>query len=116
MPSIRIEDNSVWVKHIEAGPELQERIKAMKPGELLDLEVDGIVGQWERMKDGKDGRPTFGIKPVASMKDVWARMLKNKGSVVPIREVQLADSYLSAVQTTLSEWDSPEDARAYRDL
>jgi antitoxin PrlF len=37
--------------------------------------------------------------------------------VVRLRKVEPLDiGYLRAVQTTLSEWDSPEDAEAYDDL
>ncbi|MGH6903318.1 MAG: AbrB/MazE/SpoVT family DNA-binding domain-containing protein [Geminicoccaceae bacterium] len=32
------------------------------------------------------------------------------------RQAPLDVAYLSAVQTTLSEWDSPEDAAAFDDL
>jgi antitoxin PrlF len=37
--------------------------------------------------------------------------------VVQLRKVEPLDAgYLRAVQTTLSEWESPEDAEAYDDL
>jgi hypothetical protein len=37
--------------------------------------------------------------------------------VVAIRKLAPVDaSYLSALPTTLSEWNSPEDAEAYDDL
>jgi antitoxin PrlF len=36
---------------------------------------------------------------------------------VRLRKVEPVDvGYLRAVQTTLSEWESPEDAKAYDDL
>jgi antitoxin PrlF len=39
------------------------------------------------------------------------------GDVVQLRKVEPLDvGYLRAVQTTLSEWESPEDAEAYDDL
>ena len=41
MPSTRINDDTIWIKNIEAGPQLRERIMRLKPGEAVDLEVDG---------------------------------------------------------------------------
>ena len=40
-----IRDDAIWIKHIEGNPELQERIRALKPEQTLDLEVDGVVGK-----------------------------------------------------------------------
>ena len=40
-----------------------------------------------------------------------------QGDVVRLRKVEPVEvGYLRAVQTTLSEWESPEDAEAYDDL
>jgi antitoxin PrlF len=40
-----------------------------------------------------------------------------EGEVVRLRKVDPLDvGYLRAVQTTLCEWESPEDAEAYDDL
>ena len=40
-----------------------------------------------------------------------------QGDAVQIRKVEPLDiGYLRALQTTLSEWESPEDAEAYDDL
>lgn len=68
------------------------------------------------MKDGKDGRPTEGIRPIDRMKDVWTKMQRDRGRVVEIRQVLSADSYLAALSDTLDEWNSPEDEEAFRDL
>lgn len=116
MTSIKINDDAIWVKHIEGNPDLQARIKAMRQGETLDLEIDGIVGRWERMRDGRDGRPTYGIKPIAEMREVWARLRRGPKKVAKVREVITADSYLASLTPLLAEWDTPEDTEAYRDL
>jgi AbrB family looped-hinge helix DNA binding protein len=40
-----------------------------------------------------------------------------QGDAVQLRKVEPLDvGYLRAVQSTLSEWESPEDAEAYDDL
>jgi hypothetical protein len=109
-------DDAIWVKRIDGAPELRERIVAMKPGEVIDLEIDGVVGPWERMRTGKDGRPTLGIKPIAEMREVWARLRHQGKKTVTLREVVMADNYLAAVADILDEWNSPEDDEAFRDL
>jgi hypothetical protein len=116
MNTVRIRDDAIWISHIEGDQRLRERLSQLKAGETLDLEVGGIVGKWQRMNDGRDGRPTNGIKPISAMRDVWAKMRQSTGKIVEIREVVTADSYLDQVGRTLTEWDSPEDDRAYADL
>jgi hypothetical protein len=117
MGKVRINDDAIWLKHIEGDAGLGNRIRSMRAGDLVDLEVNGIVGRWQRMRDGRDGRPTFGIRPVAEMREVWTRLRKTStGELVSVREVMTADSYLAALRPLLSEWDSPEDELAYRDL
>nr|WP_314258273.1 hypothetical protein [uncultured Devosia sp.] len=116
MATVKIRDDVIWIGHIEGAPALQDRLRVLRAGAVLDLEVDGVVGQWERMRDGVNGVPTPGIKPISHMKQVWAEMRKRTGDVVPIREVQTAQSYLHAVAATLDEWSSPEDEAAYADL
>lgn len=116
MATVSVRDDAIWIGHIEGGQALQDRLRNLRAGDVLDLEVDGIVGTWERMRDGRDGRPTLGIKPTSHMKQVWAEMRLRPGRIVPIREVVTAESYLSAVSRTLDEWNSPEDEAAYADL
>lgn len=116
MATVAIKDDAIWIRHIEGGKGLQDRLLRLHAGDSLDLEIDGIVGTWERMRDGRDGRPTLGIKPVAHMREVWARMRRQSGRIVQIREVTTAASYLDAVAATLTEWNSPEDEAAYADL
>ncbi|MEO8686142.1 MAG: hypothetical protein ABI414_15040, partial [Devosia sp.] len=116
MATVKINDDAIWVKHIEGSETLRDRIRSLRAGDVVELEVDGIVGKWERMRDGRDGRPTLGIKPISHMKDVWAKLREHSGRIVELREVITADTYLRSLASTLSEWDSPEDAAAYADL
>lgn len=116
MGQIRISDDMIWAKHVEDDPALRERIRNLPPGTVIDLEVAGIAGQWAKANAGKDGRQTLAIKPVGAMKDVWKDLQAKRGTYVTIRQTQLADSYLAALQATLGEWDSPEDDEAFRDL
>jgi hypothetical protein len=116
MGKVVIRDNSIWFKHVEGDERLRSRIASLPPGATIDLEVGGIVGRWERMQDGRDGRPTEGLKPIAEMREVWNRLQEERGRIVDIREVRTADAYLASLTPLLSEWDSPEDDLAYRDL
>jgi hypothetical protein len=116
MAYAEIRDDAMWAKQIEGEKKLKERILSLAPGEIIELEVDGIVGRWERMRDGRDGRPTPGIKPIGPMKEIWKRLQSRRGEIVEIREVRTADAYLDALTNTLAEWNSPEDEEAFRDL
>ena len=106
----------MWAKQIEGGKALKDRIFTLAPGEVIELEVDGIVGKWEKMRKGRDGRPTMGIKPIGPMKEIWKRLQSRRGDVVEVREVRTADEYLSVLSNTMTEWNSPEDEEAFRDL
>ena len=116
MAYVEISDDTIWAKQIEGGKALKERILALAPGEIIELEVDGIVGSWEKMRNGRDGRVTTGIKPIGPMKEIWQRLQARRGKVVEVRQVRTADAYLAALNETMTEWDLPEDEEAFRDL
>jgi hypothetical protein len=116
MGYVKISDDTLWAKQIEGDSALRDRLLALPPGATIELEVDEIVGLWEKMKVGKDGRPTNAVKPVGPMREIWRRFQARRGEIVPVRETRTADSYLRALSGTLSEWDSPEDREAFRDL
>ena len=116
MGKVKISDNSIWLKHIENDRPLRDRLASLRAGQTVELEIAGVVGTWERMRDGADGRPTEGIRPIDAMKRVWTQMQSSRGQIVDIRPVTTADSYLTALATTLVEWESSEDEEAFRDL
>jgi hypothetical protein len=116
MAFVEIRDDTIWANHIEGGKVLKDRIESLGPGEVIELEVDGIVGSWEKTRVGRDGRRQQSIKPIGNMKTIWKRFQSRRREVVEIREVRTADSYLAALGETLSEWNSPEDEEAFRDL
>ncbi len=115
-PRVKITDSAIWFKHIE-GASLRKRLQALKADEEVSLEIGGVVGRWRRMKTGVDGRPTDGIRPHGSMKDVWNGWYKERrGDLLSVREVVVADDYLAGATRLFPEWDSPEDEEAFRDL
>jgi hypothetical protein len=116
MAYVQISDDTIWAKQIEGGKALKDKILSLAPGEVIELEVDGIVGRWEKMRNGRDGRATTGLKPIGPMKEIWKRLQSRRGEVVEVRQVRTADAYLAALSETMTEWNSPEDEEAFRDL
>lgn len=115
-PEIKIEDVAIWFKHLHS-PKLRKRLDSLEPEQEITLETGGVIGRWQRMKTGKDGRMTKAIRPVGSMKSVWNDWFKSrKGELIEIREVKMADDYLASASTLFSEWAGEEDEEAFRDL
>ena len=115
-PEIKIEDVAIWFKHVKSPP-LLERLRSLEPEQEITLETGGVVGRWQRMKTGSDGRETLAIRPVGSMKTVWGEWFKTrKGENIEIREVRMADDLLKATSGLFSEWSEEEDEEAFRDL
>ena len=80
-------DHALWIKHIHGNEPLKEKLLELAGGELVQLEVDGQAGMWKKMDDGKDGRPTPGIKGLAKARDHWHGLQESRGEMVSIREV-----------------------------
>ena len=115
-PEIRIEDHVIWFKHL-GSQALVERLRRLEPEQELTLETGGVIGRWQRMNTGKDGRETLGIRPVGSMKSIWNDWFRSrKGDLIEIREVKIADDYLASASVLFAEWSGAEDEEAFRDL
>lgn len=78
MAHTTVSDFVIWTKHIHGDPRVEEHILALKAGETIELKVDGVRGPWRRMSDGKDGRPTRGIRPVGRMQDFWNELYASR--------------------------------------
>ena len=116
MPNVEVTDVAIWFKHVHA-QKLLSRLNALDPEDEILLSIDHVVGRWQRMKTGKDGRPVQAIKPVGPMKVVWMEWFRTrKGEKVEMQEVQLADDLLAATAGLMSEWSSEEDETAFHDL
>jgi len=116
MSTLTVRDNSIWIKHIETDPATVAFLGALPGGARLLMEVDGVRGEWEKMADGKDGRPTNGLKPVGTMKDSWTALQSRRGDRLNFKIIERKDTYLSAVQAMFTEWDSDEDESAFHAL
>lgn len=91
-----VRDYVIWSKHLHGDLRLPSRIEALDAGETIELEVDGVRGTWRKMDQGKDGRPTPGIRPLGSAQAFWRELYKSRrGAVV---SVSLADSAAQATR------------------
>lgn len=87
MSNVEVRDHALWAKHIHGNEPLKGKVLSMKQGELIELEVAGWRGMWVKMDDGKDGRPTPGLKALGSARVKWHEMNLERGSIVPISMV-----------------------------
>ncbi len=71
MSFVEVRDHALCVKHIHGNKSLQDRIRAMQEGELIELKVNGVRGMWERMKDSGDGGAMPGIKALGEARSRW---------------------------------------------
>jgi hypothetical protein len=88
MTTTTASDYVIWTKHIHGNAAFAASVAAMAAGETIMLRVDGHEGLWRKMDDGKDGRPTSGIRPVGSAQDHWRQLFRTaRGKVVRIEPV-----------------------------
>ncbi len=86
MSVVEVRDHAVWAKHIFGNDPLKDKVEGLEAGALLELVVDGFVGTWAKMSDGKDGRPTPGIKPIGKAREHWHSLQEQRGDIVSIEE------------------------------
>ncbi|WP_439476042.1 hypothetical protein [Brevundimonas sp.] len=80
-----VRDYVIWSKHLHGDLRLPARIEALEAGETIELEVDGVAGTWRKMDQGKDGRPTPGIRPLGSAQAFWRDLYRSRrGAVVSV--------------------------------
>ncbi len=120
MGSLAIKDHTIWVKHIENDPLIVSKIMSLEQNTLVALIIEDKPVLFRKMRDGKDGRPTDGIRPDEDFKEFWKEMYETRrGEVVSIElnsDFNPQDSYLKALSTILNEWDSAEDNEAFNAL
>lgn len=88
MSLVEIRDHAVWIKHIHQNDALKEGLLQLPAGELIELQVDGFRGIWKKMDDGKDGRPTPGIKALGRARQHWHELQDQRGELVTIKFVK----------------------------
>jgi hypothetical protein len=85
---VEIRDHALWLKHIHGNKSLKNKLLDLEEGEAVHLQVDGVIGVWVKMSDGKDGRPTPGIKAIGPAKMHWHSLQERRGDIVTIFEVR----------------------------
>ena len=119
MGRMMIRDNAIWAAHIHDGPEIVNRIRALPEDRPIKLVLDGKPVLFLKMRNGRDGRPTQGLKPAPDFKPYWDAMQQRRGEVVEVRldgTVPIIDPYLASISGLLTEWNTPEDGQAYDGL
>lgn len=112
-----IRDDALWAKHIsDAG--IRERILRLKAVAPFELLVGGQLIALRKMDDGRDGRPTLGLKADradGTRAKKWAALQERRGDVVTLTlpETNVPDPSLAHLGTPFHEWNSPEDAAAF---
>jgi hypothetical protein len=92
MAQTTVSDFVIWAKHIHGDPALNERVLSLGAGETVRLRVDGVSGAWRRMDDGRDGRPTRGIRPIGRTQAFWRELYaRRRGEVVTVELIEEAD-------------------------
>ena len=84
MSVVEVRDHALWAKHIYGNEQLRDKILGLPQGKLIELVIDGWRGTWVKMDDGKDGRPTPGLKALGEGRRKWHAMKEMRGALVPI--------------------------------
>ena len=84
MAKVEVRDHAIWIKHIHGDDGFTGKLAQMPAGTLIELTVDGVQGFWRKMDDGKDGRPTNGLRAIGPAKDHWHAMQDERGKLVDI--------------------------------
>lgn len=75
-----VRDVCLWISDIPSGPD-RRMLQSLTPGSQIWIDVEGQPVLIERMKTGKDGRPTLGLKPVGPSARGWLDHYKAGGHV-----------------------------------
>ena len=85
MARIEVRDSVMWLKHLGGHEGLRSLLTELGEGSRLELDVDGFHGTWEKMRNGRDGRPTPGLKPQGPARAHWQGLYeRERGSEVTV--------------------------------
>ena len=84
MAMAEVRDHALWIKHIHGDDTLNAKLSQMPAGTMIELVVEGFRGHWKKMDDGKDGRPTNGLRAIGSARDHWHALQDERGKLVDV--------------------------------
>ncbi len=74
-------------------------LERLPAGKTVRLDVDGVIGVWEKMRDRPAGDPTPGLKPVGPVAAHWRRLFeKRRGALVDIKVVITAGEMIERTE------------------
>ena len=86
---VQVRDHALWIRHIRGDAAVEAWLESVPGGATVHLEVDGVAGDWRKMSDGTDGRPTHGLKPVTEpARGRWHALQGQRGGTVSLRVVE----------------------------
>ncbi|MCW8139458.1 MAG: hypothetical protein KIT58_11220, partial [Planctomycetota bacterium] len=106
---VEVRDQVLWLAHITGDRGLVARLEALGPNDAIQLRVDGVVGTWTRMRDGSDGRPTLGLKPVGAAATAWREAYRRR-EARPLVEISPAPSTNNLASARDADVVLPSDA------
>ena len=77
MAQTTVRDVVIWTKHVR-GDDMARRLAALPEDAEITLRVDGVSGRWCKMRNGKDGRPTSGLRPVGRAQAFWQSLFESR--------------------------------------
>jgi hypothetical protein len=82
MTKVEVKDSVLWTKHLHGDAELRARLESLRAGDVIQLRVDGEVGEWRKMQDNSTtGKPTPGLAPIGPAALRWRELFRaNKAS------------------------------------
>ena len=97
MSLVEVRALQIWGNHIHGNIPLRYRIFRMQPGELIELEVEGHSGHWEKMEANQTtGELTQGLKPLGKARRHWHNLCRERlGDLVQISPAQPRQPVLS---------------------
>ena len=72
-----VRDVVIWTKHVHGGDTAQ-RLSGLPGDTEVTLVVDGVSGRWCKMRDGRDGRRTAGLRPVGRAQSFWQSLFESR--------------------------------------
>lgn len=113
MAQTTVSDFVMWAKHIHGDASIVDRILGLEAGEVLSLSVDGSPGTWRKMANGRDGRPTPGLRPVGATATIWRELYRSRrGQLVSltVAEGELAKSPALPIYPALARNEAERQA------